>query len=136
MAEYQEWEADPTTGANVGRSGDGNYREAAEQVKEEAKRRGKGIVEDQKLSVSNSFGRFATTLKKAAGELEDQPLFARLLRGASDALENVSRKMRERDAGTLLQEAQDFARREPVLTVAGTIAVGFILSRLFKSSPR
>ncbi len=141
MAEYQDWHSETTTGSTK-MSGDGkggvqhDVQKGAKTFVEEGRRRGKGILEEQKSGVSDSVQRFSSALEKAAHDLEeDQPLSAKIFRNGAEALNNFSRTLRERDTETLYHQAQDFTRRQPALMIGGAIVGGFILLRLLKSSP-
>ncbi|MFA5514857.1 MAG: hypothetical protein WDA20_01090 [Desulfuromonadales bacterium] len=136
MAEYQDWQTETTTGVKkMGGDGKGIH-EGAQKIMEEGRRRGKGILEEQKKGVSNSVQRFSSALEKAARDLEeDQPLAASIFHNGAQTLDKVSRTLQDRDAETLYRQVQDFARRQPALMLGGAFVGGFILLRLLKSSP-
>lgn len=55
---------------------------------------------------------------------------------AVESLDSVANALRERDVRDLVGQVEDFARRQPVLFLAGTVAIGFALARFLKSSGR
>jgi hypothetical protein len=55
---------------------------------------------------------------------------------AVESLDSVANALRERDVRDLVGQVEDFARRQPVLFLAGTVAIGFALARFLKSSSR
>lgn len=55
---------------------------------------------------------------------------------AVGSLDSVAAALREQDVRSLIGQVEDFARRQPVLFLAGSVAVGFALARFLKSSTR
>jgi hypothetical protein len=55
---------------------------------------------------------------------------------AVEGLDTVAHALRERDMRDLVGQVEEFARRQPVLFLAGTVAIGFALARFLKSSGR
>ena len=136
MAEYPTWQSETIDTKRSGSDGKG-ARQRAEEVKEETVNRGKGIIEGQKRTASDTVHRIASALENVASDLDyDQPQVASIFRDGGQALDKFSRTLRERDTDSLMQQAQEFARRQPALVLGGTIAAGFLLSRLLKSSPQ
>lgn len=79
---------------------------------------------------------FADALRQTGGTLQErqEDAVADYANVAADQLEKFSGYLRQQDLGNILQEIQGFARRQPEVFVAGTLAAGFLLGRLFKSS--
>ena len=79
---------------------------------------------------------FADALRQTGGTLQErqEDAVADYANVAADQLEKFSGYLRQQDLGNILQEIQGFARRQPEVFVAGTLAAGFRLGRLFKSS--
>lgn len=115
---------------------------AAEQVKAEASElastageRVRGIVEQQKGVGAEALGAMARAAHEAAGQLEEQtPMVARAVHQAAAGAERISRDLRDRSVGDLVNTVSDFARREPVAFFAGTVLAGLVLARFVKSS--
>lgn len=115
---------------------------AAEEAKVEAKRaaqaaaeRAKGALEQQKHSMADQVAGVAHALRSGARDLpEEQQPFARYAEKGAEGLERISERIRSRDLDSLVGDAQDFARRNPLAFFAGSVAVGFFLSRFLKSS--
>lgn len=136
MAENPTWQSE-TIGTKRPGSESKEVRQSVESVKDEALSRGKGIIEGQKNTASETAHRIASALENVASDLEnDQPQVASVFRDGARALDNFSRTLHDRDTEGLLRQAQDFARRQPALVIGGTIAAGFLLSRILKSSPQ
>lgn len=115
---------------------------AVEQVKTEtgelastAGERVRGIVEQQKGVGADALGAMARAAHEAAGQLEEQtPMVARAVHQAAAGAERISRDLRDRSVGDLVNTVSDFARREPVAFFAGTVLAGLVLARFVKSS--
>jgi hypothetical protein len=53
---------------------------------------------------------------------------------AADSLDRVARYLREQDPKQLLNDVQDFGRRQPALLLGGAFLLGFAGARIIKSS--
>ena len=53
---------------------------------------------------------------------------------AADRVERIGSYLSETDSNRLLEDAEDFGRRQPWLTLAGGIALGIVAARLLKAS--
>jgi phage-related protein len=111
---------------------------AIESAKELASETGEKISEkiaDQKNASADYAKSFADTLRRAAGEFDDQvPLAGRYIRTAADQVEAVSNSVRNGNVSDLVNGAQDFARRQPTAFLGLTVLAGFGLVRFLKSS--
>ena len=52
----------------------------------------------------------------------------------AEGLEQVSEALRRRDLADLVESVEDFARRQPVAFIGGTVAAGLAFGRFMKSS--
>jgi|SRR3954447_16879663 hypothetical protein len=59
---------------------------------------------------------------------------SRLAESASGALQRLSESVRGKDVNQLLQEAESFARRQPVAFLGAAAIAGFLAVRFLKSS--
>jgi hypothetical protein len=110
-------------------------KEQASRMAEEARQRGKGFLEDQKRTAADSLERFASVLHETGERLEDdQPTFSDFFHRGGDSVDRFAGILRERDTETMLNQFQDFARRQPGLLLGGAVAAGFFLSRMLKST--
>jgi len=53
---------------------------------------------------------------------------------AAEQLERFSTRMREKDVNEILQDVQQFARRQPALFIGGSFAAGLLAARFLRSS--
>jgi hypothetical protein len=95
----------------------------------------RGIVDQQKGVGADALGAMARAAHDAAGQLEEQtPMVARAVHQAAAGAERISRDLRDRSVGDLVNTVSDFARRERVAFFAGTVLAGLVLARFVKSS--
>ena len=59
---------------------------------------------------------------------------SRLAESASGALQRLSESVRGKDVSQLIQEAESFARRQPVAFLGAAALAGFLAVRFLKSS--
>src|SRR4051794_7334775 len=119
--------------------------DVAAQAKEKAYQAGGQIQERLRTQVSE---RAATLAEQAGSQAEDLRSVGSSLREqgkdgpaqAADRLasyaERASSYLSDRDADTLLSDAEDFSRRQPWAVAAAGVAVGFAASRFLKASSR
>jgi hypothetical protein len=55
---------------------------------------------------------------------------------AVDGLDSVAAALRQEDMRSLVGTVEEFARRQPALFMAGSVALGFALARFLRSSTR
>ena len=64
----------------------------------------------------------------------EQPQLAGFADTAADQVERAAQYLRQRDAREVIEGAQDFARRQPVLVVGAVLALGLLVGRALKSA--
>lgn len=98
--------------------------------------RANSLVDERKAMAADRLHSFADALRQTGSTLQDrqEESVAGYANAAADQIEKFSGYLRQQDIGNVLQEVQNFARRQPEVFVAGTLAAGFLLGRLFKSS--
>jgi hypothetical protein len=93
----------------------------------------KETAANQLSTVVNAVRRFGETLSQEG----DGPI-ARYASDygnkAADSLERFTNYIRQRDGKQLLDDVQNFGRRQPVLLIGGAFLLGFAGARLIKSS--
>jgi hypothetical protein len=63
---------------------------------------------------------------------KDQP--AKLAEQAADRAERLGDYLKNSDADRILQDVEDFGRRQPWAVIAGGVALGLVASRFLKAS--
>lgn len=112
-------------------------REEASRITHEVSDRARAIVDGEKEAIIRQFDGLAEALKAAQQKLEEnqQQTVAHYAAAAADNLQRLSQGLRDADLQTVLQQAENLARRQPVLFLGGAVAAGFLLAR-FLQSPR
>ena len=94
-------------------------------------------LSSQKDRATDTLGSVATAIRQSSQPLRDnnQEMLASYAGKAADRLEQFSVQLRERDLNELMDEAKQFARRQPALFVGAAFAAGVLAMRFLKSSP-
>jgi len=90
----------------------------------------------QKDRATDGIGSVAQAVRQTTQQLREQrhETIARYVDEAASQLERVSQRLREKDVGELMDDAQRFARRRPAVFIGSAFALGIIGARFFKSS--
>jgi ElaB/YqjD/DUF883 family membrane-anchored ribosome-binding protein len=90
----------------------------------------------QKNRATDGIGSVAQAVRQTTQHLREQQhdTIARYVDQAADQLERVSERLRQKDVGELLQDAQQFARRRPAVFIGSAFAIGLLGARFLKSS--
>jgi hypothetical protein len=101
-----------------------------------AKEKGRSMFEQQKESAVGQVSSVANAFRGTADQLqgEGQAQVARYITLAADQLESLSSRLRQKDLDSIINDAQNLARRSPGAFLVGTVVTGFLLARFLKSS--
>jgi hypothetical protein len=90
----------------------------------------------QKDRATDGLGSVAQAVRQTTEQLRNQQhdKVARYAEQAAEQIERFSQRLREKDVGELLNDAQRLARRRPALFVGGAFAIGLLGARFLKSS--
>lgn len=114
-----------------------DVRQSAAALLDETRRDGKKVLDRQKDAATEEVGAVASALRSAADDLHRQDHRAsRFVEFAADRLESFGNTVRNKDIDSLIDEAERLGRRSPAAFFAGSVALGFLLSRFLKSSAR
>ena len=113
-----------------------DIKQHARDLAGEAKAQVRSVGSEQKAAAAEQVHGFARALRTAADDLDqrDQRVSAGYVQQAADGLERVSGALRERDLDEIVASVEDFARRQPVAFIGGSVLAGFVLARFMKSS--
>lgn len=111
-------------------------RQYADDIANRAKDKGRSMFEQQKDTAVGQLDTVANALRSTAGQLhgDGKQQVARYIDMAADELQSFGSRFREKDLNTLIDDTQNLARRSPGAFLAGTVAIGFLLTRFLKSS--
>ena len=110
--------------------------EVVNQVQQQASsqiNRQKETAASELSTVVNAVRRFGETLNNE-GEGPIARFAAQNGDKAADGLDRVARYLREQDPKRLLNDVQNFGRRQPALLIGGAFLLGFAGARIIKSS--
>src|SRR5688572_8009888 len=120
-------------------------QEAAAQAKEKAQEAGaqarsrvRDEVDRRSTQAGEQAGSTAQALRDASGKLRDEgnePV-ARGLEQVADRVDRAGGWLRDSNGDSILNDVEDFGRRNTLAVVAGGLALGFAASRLLKASSR
>ena len=110
--------------------------EAARGVMDKVRDTATAQLSTQKARATDGLGSLAQAVRQSTQPFRDnqQDTIAQYIEKAADGLERFSARLRDRDMNDLMQDAQQFARRQPALFIGAAFAVGVIAARFLKSS--
>jgi len=110
-------------------------REQGEEITSTVLAEADRYASEQKDAGARHVASVARAVERAADELEDaSPELARHVHGAAQQVERLSDTLRQSNMRELLDDANDFARREPALFFGAAVIAGMALSRFLRSS--
>lgn len=75
----------------------------------------------------------AAALHDQADKLDDDALGHRVLESVAGGMDSLSGQIRDGNLSQLISEAEGFARRNPLLFIAGAALAGFAIARMTQS---
>jgi hypothetical protein len=108
------------------------------EMAEQAKTQVASAVESRKAQAADRIGQFAGAVLQAAHTFDEsgQKTIARSALSVAQKADDVSRYVRDKDIGDIVDDASAFVRRYPVVFIGATFAAGILLARFLKSSQR
>jgi hypothetical protein len=93
-------------------------------------------LDSQKTKATDGLGTVADAVRHTTRHLREgqHDTVARYAEQAADQIDRLSRRLRDKDIGELMNDAQQLARRQPALFVGGAFALGLLGARFLKSS--
>ncbi len=93
-------------------------------------------LDSQKTKATDGLGTVAEAVRHTTRHLREgqHDTVARYAEQAADQIERFSQRLRDKDIGELMNDAQQLARRQPALFVGGAFALGLLGARFLKSS--
>jgi hypothetical protein len=111
-------------------------QQVAGQVTESARNQAQSMFQSQKATVTDNLSHISQALRSTGDQLDSQNLgpVAGVIDTAADRIDGVSSYLHHTDLDALLQDAENFARRNQMLFLGGTFALGLLAARFMKSS--
>ena len=90
----------------------------------------------QKNKATDGIGTVAQAVRQTSQQLRTQQhdTIANYIDQAANQLERFSARVRDKDIGELVRDAQQFARRQPAVFIGSAFAIGLLGARFLKSS--
>ncbi len=111
-------------------------RETAQQATGQAKGAVRSQVDQRSTDAGQQVGGFASDVRSVSDQLreqgKDKP--AKLADQAADRAERLGNYLEHSDADRILNDVEDFGRRQPWAVIAGGVALGLVASRFLKAS--
>lgn len=101
---------------------------------EAAKRHAAEYAASRKAGAAHSVEDVAHSLRESGRAFEDTPHIRAFVDSAAAGLENFAADIRDRPLDDLYADAEDFARRHPVIIASGAGIAGLMIARFFKAS--
>jgi hypothetical protein len=113
-----------------------NVNETKERVKERVTEQVETRIADTKVRAAERVSTVAETLKSSSEDLRDrgEERVSHYVEQAAEQVERIATYLQDTDVADVVHRVERFARREPAAFMAGAFAVGFLASRLLKSS--
>jgi hypothetical protein len=92
---------------------------------------------NQKNRATEGIGTIAHAVRNTTQDLREHQheTIAEYVTSAADQLERLAARLKNKDAGELFRDAQNLARRQPVMFVGSAFVLGLLGARFLKSSP-
>jgi hypothetical protein len=114
-------------------SANGSTGEASRGLAAAAGEKISSVVADQKNAASDYVGRVAKAVRRASDQFDNEmPTAGHYIRNAAGQMEKVAGALRGRDMSGLLNDAESFARRQPVTVFGAAVLSGFAAVRFLK----
>ncbi len=111
-------------------------QQQAGQVAEQVKQQGKSQLSTQKANAAQSLQGVAQAADQFSQQLRqnNQAPLAGYVSQASGQLRRMASYLNDNDIGDIIDDAEDLARRQPVLFIGGAFLLGALAARFIKSS--
>lgn len=112
-------------------------KEAASQLKDQAKSAATGqlaVRKDQTAQGLNVVSSAVHDMSDRLRQNQQTSPYANYADQAANQIQRLAGYLQNRDVGQIVQEAQDWARREPAIALGGAFVLGLVAARFLKSS--
>ena len=91
--------------------------------------------DEQKIRAADSLSSVAQTLRSSTQNFQtSQDGIGRYINEAADRVDNLAHYLHDRELNEIVDQVEDFARRQPVAFLGGAFALGVLGARFLKSS--
>ncbi len=112
-------------------------QQLASQAQEKAGQQVQSRLGRQKEQAANTLSSLAQSLHSSSQQLQgEQDAVSRTIQQVADRVEGLANYLQSRDVNEIVDQVEDFARRQPALFLGGAFALGALGARFLKSSRR
>jgi hypothetical protein len=133
---YESTTNGPSTTSSTAEQAKDKAKEQAQQAAGQARGALRGQVDQRSTDAGERVHGLASDVRSVSEQLreqgKDQP--AKIAEQAADRAERLGSYLRDSDADRILDDIEDFGRRQPWAVMAGGIAIGLVASRFLKAS--
>ena len=116
-------------------TGDDRLQQAAGDLADQAGRAAEGKASTAMDQLGQALEQVAHATREAGDSLRsDRPTLADVADTAADRVTDASNYLREHEAREVVATAEDIARRQPALVIAGGFALGLLMARVLRSA--
>ena len=117
--------------------GQRDTRSSSEGIAGRLREQAKVKLGSQKDRALDGVGGVTNAIRQTTQTLRDQQhdTDARYVEQATGQLDRITQRLKDKDVGELIEDAQRLARRQPAMFVFGAFALGLLGARFLKSSP-
>ena len=114
----------------------GQVQDTAQQAKGQARERVREQVDQRSVQAGEQAHSMATAMRRTGEQLrtEGQEGPANIVEQVADRAERLGGYLSDTNADRILNDVEDFARRQPWVVVFGGAMLGFVASRFLKAS--
>lgn len=111
-------------------------KSTAKQASQEAKQQASQTLDQNRDRAADELDKIAHAARAAASDLEEQQQdgLSNYVSEMAHGIGSLAESLRDKNMDELIQDAKEMARRNPVLFLAGSVAIGIGLSRFAKAS--
>jgi ElaB/YqjD/DUF883 family membrane-anchored ribosome-binding protein len=122
-----------TTGRGTQPEGD-RLQQAASGLADQASRTAEAQASNVMTKAGETLEQVARTIRDAGeGIRQERPEIAGIADQTAQRVQDASMYLREHDAREVIDSAQEYARRQPAVVVAGGLALGLLVGRFLRS---
>jgi hypothetical protein len=111
-------------------------RDTAQEAKSQAGERVREQVDTRSTQAGEQVQSVAQAMRQSGDQLRSQETegAAKVVEGSAERVERLGSYLERASADEILNDVEDFARRQPWVVVAGAFALGLVASRFLKAS--
>ena len=129
---HEAAESAKETASQVG----GQIKQEAQAQAENIRSQAASMADEHRSEAADTVAAVAAALHAGVSSLESdgQQSMAGYWRSAAASVDQLADRVKDKPAGEVLSEAEDYVREQPGLGFGGAMVAGFMLSRFLKSS--